>query len=93
MSCSWDLQASAERFARRLHDVQDVQIPRLKECAAVDKLAEYEQELHSSLGNLASMVRQLTDDVEDAVSGEERAALEEIASNCTRQLERCAFAD
>ena len=91
MSWSRDMQVLAEGIMRRLRDVQDIQIPRLKECTAADELAEYEQELHSSLGSLASMVRQLSDDVEDADTSEERASLEEAARTHEEQLERCVL--
>ena len=91
MSWSRDTQVLAEGIVRRLRDVQDIQIPRLRECTAADELAEYEQELHSSLGSLASMVRQLYDDIEDADTSEERAALEETARTHEEQLERCVL--
>lgn len=74
-----------DAVARRLHDVYHVQIPRLAECQDV---SEYETELHETLQRIASLVQQMADDMEDAESSAERAALKTLVDTERNELMR-----
>lgn len=74
-----------DAVSRRLHDVYHVQIPRLAECKDV---SEYETELHETLQRIASLVQQMADDVDDAESAAERAALKTLVDTNRNELMR-----
>lgn len=84
-----DLPADALRLrdavARRLHDVYHVQIPRLAESK---DLSDYEAELHETLQRIASLVQQMADDMDDAESAAERAALKTMVDTQRNELTR-----
>ena len=74
-----------DAVSRRLHDVYHVQIPRLSECKDV---SEYETELHETLQRIASLVQQMADDIDDAESAAERAALKTLVDTNRHELMR-----
>ena len=76
-----------DAIERRLHDVKEVQVPRLVACTSASDLAELEAELQATLHKIASFVQQLDDDVEEGETPEERQALRDMAHKQRKALQ------
>lgn len=73
---------------RRIRDLREVQLPRLRTCTLATELAEWESELHATLHRIASLVSQLESERDEAESSDERAGLEAEVQEAQKSLTR-----
>jgi len=82
------VRALHDGIERRMRDVQQVQLPRLKTCTLAAELTEWESELQATLHRLSSMVTQLESERDEAELPEERDSIGDAAQEAKRALTR-----